>query len=537
MATEPNTIIRIHHSIPFDKDYKHTKYFASKAEQETYFLRNFKQYDANSFQRINKNTLRIQEKAEDILDYNYLSFKNINHGNRWIYAFILSADYINENTTEITYKIDVMQTYFFSYDSLGNQLVHFDDSFVEREMSATDNVGDNLIDEKLELGEFVCTDEGATRLTTDGYDVVIAFPYDESNPEEFEPFDGGFYAGTYTGVKFFAFHSVDQTEMAALRTFLQRIADEGKVEDIVSIFAAPHGFWQAGGYADVKDTPTEYTVQKNKYANLFGNYQPKNNKLYTYPYTFMYVTNPSGKSAVFRYEFFGTILPTFNMTATYSLDTEVILYPTSYKGVTNNLQEKFVLAGYPMFAYNVNAYQNWIANSKNSRTLTGISAGFTTILGAAGTAVSFLTGNPLGVMAGAAATSNGLMQIGGLLAQDKDKQVDPVQAQGSVSNNTMLAMNKFDYHFYNKHITEEFARIIDEYFSVYGYKTNRVKIPNLAVRPHWNYVKTVSASIYGKANANVISEIESIFNNGITLWKDDDYYGVYKINGELRTNI
>lgn len=53
---------------------------------------------------------------------NYLRFNN---GSKWWYAFITRKDYINESVTNLTFEIDVMQTFLFDY-SLG-------ECFIDRE--------------------------------------------------------------------------------------------------------------------------------------------------------------------------------------------------------------------------------------------------------------------------------------------------------------------------------------------------------------------------------------------------------------------
>ena len=340
MATEPNTLVRIFHSIPFDKDYKHTKYFASKSEQDTYFLRNFKQYNSNSFQRINKNTIRIEEKAEDILDYNYIAFKNQNHGNRWIYGFILSADYINENTTEITYKVDVMQTYFFTFDNLGNQLVHFDDSFVEREMSATDNPGDNIVPESIEMGEYVFNNYTPVMdNATDVYTVVGVCEVDTGKTT------GTNHNGVYSGVSLYAFAS---TEMTEIDTFLADYIEEP--EAIVCMYQVPAYMLSASGTIN----PETHLISSSMlpYQNLISNipaisgnetldgYTPKNKKLYTYPYNFLHVDNGQGEALSLRYEFFNKYVhegvtyqqPYLLINGCYSQPVSVTCSPAHYKG-------------------------------------------------------------------------------------------------------------------------------------------------------------------------------------------------------------
>ena len=70
MATEPNTTIKVYKGVPFNLEYKDTLYFATAAAQTTYFsgLTAFT-FDSQSYQRINKNTLRVEKSAEDLMEY------------------------------------------------------------------------------------------------------------------------------------------------------------------------------------------------------------------------------------------------------------------------------------------------------------------------------------------------------------------------------------------------------------------------------------------------------------------------------------
>ena len=67
-------------------------------------------------------------------------------------------------------------------------------------------------------------------------------------------------------------------------------------------------------------------------------------------------------------------------------------------------------------------------------------------------------------------------------------------------------------------IKKEYARIIDNYFSMFGYKINRVKVPNITGRSNWNYVKTINCNFDGNIPQTDLNIIRAMFNNGVTLW-------------------
>ena len=157
MYIAPNTTIRMLKDVPLDNTYRNTIYFAYVANQTSYFSGKTKYtFAAQSYQRVQKGTLRIGRKADDLYDCNYLMFQNTAYGNKWFYAFVTGVEYVNNETSEVSFEIDVMQTWHFDYDVKM--------SFVEREMSVTDNIGDNLVPENLEIGDYIHEDLGLTSL-------------------------------------------------------------------------------------------------------------------------------------------------------------------------------------------------------------------------------------------------------------------------------------------------------------------------------------------------------------------------------------
>ena len=171
MYIQPNTTVRLLTGVPLDNTYAHTLYFANKSSQTSYFESKTKAgclLSNLSYQRYTKGSLRIQKLADDIYDCNYMMFQNTAYGNKWFYAFINNIEYVSNTVCEITYEIDVIQTWFFDVTLL--------QSFVEREHSATDVAGDNIVPEPVPLGEDYMGIPRPTYLFDD-YDVIIVSPY------------------------------------------------------------------------------------------------------------------------------------------------------------------------------------------------------------------------------------------------------------------------------------------------------------------------------------------------------------------------
>lgn len=99
------------------------------------------------------------------------------------------------------------------------------------------------------------------------------------------------------------------------------------------------------------------------------------------------------------------------------------------------------------------------------------------------------------------------------------------------NNATLLGYDLFDKNIFTRYtIKSKFAKIIDDYFSMYGYQTNEVKIPNTHNRPNWNYVKLIGANILGNIPEMDLLEIKDLFNNGITLWHNTNTFLDYSQN-------
>lgn len=502
MYIAPNTTIRMLKDVPLDNTYRNTIYFAYVANQTSYFSGKTKYtFAAQSYQRVQKATLRIGRKADDLYDCNYLMFQNTAYGNKWFYAFVTGVEYVNNETSEIRFEIDVMQTWHFDYN--------VNMSFVEREMSITDNIGDNLVPENLELGEYVYKDLGLTSLF-DLYQIVIAATFDKDMNDA----TGGMYGGVFSGLHYNVFST-----WQSAASFISEATEQNKAEGIVSIFMIPIAFT-----ADYQSTiPEVFDIERDKNLTDIDGYVPKNNKLFTYPYNLLYVTNNEGNVANYAFEYFNTDKCNFNVSGAMCCTPECMLVPLNYKGVEKNYNEKLTIGNFPQCAYTVDTFKAWVAQNQNQLALNAINAIGTTATGAAAMYASK-------GMLGAGMTLSGIQQIGNLVASVSDKSTLPPHARGGGGSIINMANQIKGFQFYYAHIRAEFARIIDDFFNAYGYATHRVKIPNRVIRPHWNYVKTVNVSLTGSAPADDMARLRQIYDNGVTFWRNGDEVGNYALD-------
>ena len=97
MYIVPNSNIKIYKDVPLDNTYNHTLYFSSLSEQNAYFhgSSSILKYNltSQSYQRVVKGSMRVEIKADNLYDCNYIAFQNTNFGNKWFYAFITSVEF------------------------------------------------------------------------------------------------------------------------------------------------------------------------------------------------------------------------------------------------------------------------------------------------------------------------------------------------------------------------------------------------------------------------------------------------------------
>lgn len=491
----PLTELRILHDVPLEISYKDTLEFSSVSTQETFFKGKTK-YTFTDLSPIRmQNMIRVPVVADNLYDCNYIMFKNSNFNNKWFYAFIKEINFINVNMCEISFEIDVIQTWLFD--------INLNESFVEREHTNDDTIGSNLVDENLELGDYISYGlDGSGHLGRKA--IVVAATVDSSGADAY----GGTYCGIYSGVKYNVFSSA-----ADVNAMIEAITPENRSSAIVSIFMMP-----AEMVGEEGDSAKTYTVIKSKKYDSIDGYTPKNNKLFTYPYNFLYVTNLDGNGADFHYEYFNNANCRFLLAGDMSCNPQVFLAPMDYKGVDVNYNEKMVISGYPQCTYSTDSYKAWLAQNGGATAIGVLGPAFMTATGLA-------TGN-------AALAVSGAVSIGTSLAKINATSNLPRQASGSPGSSASYAVGIKDFAFMQTSIRAEYARIIDNYFSMYGYKTNKVKVPNIRGRESWNYVKTIDSKITGSIPFNDLTKIRGIFDNGVTFWHGD-YVGQYNRSNDI----
>ena len=531
----PDSIVRILKDVPLDNTYKDTISFQSATAQANYFAGKTKYNNVQYTYLRKENKIRVEILADNLYDCNYIMFQNKAFGSKWFYAFITNVEYLNNVTSAISYEIDEMQTWYFNYT--------LKPSFVEREHSSTDEIGDNLIPETLETGEFLFQDLGVKGMPTNWVPVICA-----TVNEDYSDATPGLYNGIYQGCKMLYLEGINATS-----SWLENLVAEGKSDAVITMFMFPKQFIPTSGS---QTEPISIPFSVDKHITSIDGYTPKNKKLFTYPYNFLYVTDNEGKSAEYRYEYFTEANCRFDARALYAPKPEACIIPQNYKNVENNYNERMTLGDFPMCSWQTDPFMAWLAMNATQlgtvaaagvgQILAGVkpyeSYGGTTVLPSIGGTELALPGSGgrfdelqtynKGVGIGKSAVS-GAATIAGLMAKAADTYILPPRLNGANTGSMNMAIGEKGFHFYYAYIKNDFARMIDDFWSMFGYPCRRVKVPARSVRPHWTYTKTVDVNIVGSIPAGSMAIIKGCYNRGITFWKNGDEVGNYNLDNSL----
>ena len=552
MVITPNTDLYLV-KVPLEIDDNNQLTFANATAQYNYFM---------SLDRINGDgrftyqrkdgVIRFGALMDDILEYNYVMYRNTSYSSKWFYAFITGMEYVNDNMTAITIKTDVWQTYQFQ--------LNYKPVLIDREHANTDVVGDNLQPESLELGEFVVNGSTSNFGDTDLYRMVIEVSQVENEGEsatltatwndgsshDITPDLNDIYRGTTPLV-------------VASTTDFERVRDvydlAGLSDAIVNVYMLPASLIGTTTYilnlrSQIVGSTRNKTAQVLVPATTAGvfsmasksitrptsvdGYTPKNKKVLTAPFCYFNISNNAGTSIPFHYEDFGSTIK-FNVEGTFGVSGNVKAIPIDYKNITssgNALDYSISGAKYPVCSWKSDSYTNWLTqnavnmNTQWTRALTGNSLA---TLGA-------------GIAGGGLGVAGAVIQGGAsLISLATDQHVAKTQANmtpDQIHNNANIgdflwSKYKSPFTYLPMSIKEQQARVVDEYFSQFGYKCNRVKIPNITGRRNWNFVKTIGCYIEADIPQDDLQEIKSMFDKGVTFWHNPATFADYSQNNDI----
>lgn len=519
-----------------------------------------------------------------VYNANYLAFKNTSFENKWFYAFIDSTEYLNNNTVTIAYHIDVIQTYMFDW-KFNQCLIEREHTVSDLVGEHTLPEGLETGPYRSYMAECYMEDPLSPTGLSYMYNrfeylrtVVLASSVDITNasfPKAYgviiPNFSGQGGGGEYySGIRYYSFPITDDyVYINELNRGLDELAGSADADAIVGIFMMPREFVPTN--ADEFEHGCQPKMMRVMRKATIDTYTPRNNKLFCYPYNMVYITNNTGNTAEYKVEnFLDPQLQSYDKFMIWgncSMTPGMFCAPMNYNGIINlpNLDDEIEVTGFPMCSYTIDSFKAWLAQNAGMVVATGASlgVGWATAIGKAyaTSATGLINADvmdaytppmPIGNVLPAAyvgqhslyspkemANLNSYLSgqsqnftglIGGTLAALGslfDHSRKPPQVHGN--NNASLAYQsgQLTFNWYYKQIRTEYAAIIDKFFDMYGYKTNRVGTPVLNARPSYSYIKTVGCSIDGMIPGDMKKIIENIFDKGVRFWQPHATFGNY----------
>lgn len=526
-------------NVPLEDDMKNTLYFANRTNQQNYFNSVVgKTYNNVSYQADDR-TFRCPDMIDTVRQYNYIMWQNPAYSDKWFYGFIRKVTYVSNGFTDVEFEVDPIQTFMFEYSVRP--------SFVEREHTANDTVGENTVPENLELGPYIKNSgTGTPQIGPDemwyavGVSDIIG---------TMTNYPASMVNGLPNGLYYIFTDSV-----ATLHRIVQIYDIAGKANAIYSMFVFPkmllyirQGDSGAWGYKSSTwnfssgTFNTVFDIKVPTSSNLVGtlvenyeivlpdrvglSYTPRNKKLLTFPYCYFNISNNSGQTVTYHYEDFNG-KPKFTLHGVLNAGCSTKLYPTNYKNMTmfngtltDNPYDYGVTGGkYPTVSWNSDSYTNWLTQN-------AINIG----MGAMTTTLSTVGSVALGNVAGA--TLSFLGGVSNAVSEFYKASLMPDQAKGNTNVGDLnFTAHKNKFTVFELSIKPEYAKIIDDFFDLFGYKTNRLKTPNVAHRQNWWYIKTINANIIGNVPNDYMNKIKEAYNNGLTFWRNPANFLDYSVS-------
>lgn len=595
MATLPlsGTDIRLLSGVPFFSDYKHTRYFTSKSQQEGYFLSKplIHKVDKANYQRLDGHYyINVFEHVDNLRNVNYLMFKNSDYSSKWFYCFIENIEYVNNKNTKIKFKLDVFQTWFL--DST------FKPSFIVREHCPLWNADGtpylNTVDEGLNYGSEYENVYSYHYKPNKGLKwlVIVAMKAMDGDKKVQASVIGTPQPLTYYLIPFqnddraFVVRLPDTPSGDALpitsptEVLDQLYKDEKAVNNLVSLYVTdyigvPITYTEGNGttpdivtfpnntdrfefeHVSISDPVACIKVKKiesfdylsakindDKYEGLT---KSKESKLLMYPYTTLTIDDFKGSRNDYKLEYINDNILELQIKGSLGSSNKTSYGILSYNDGGNTERENIsnewaLINDNPNDVPILNDYlaaflqgnRNSINNQKSSIIFNGVINGIGTAVNAG---VSAGTGNYLGAASSAMSLTQGagntVLELQAIQAKQQDIGNKPPQLAKMGGNTSYDVGNGYDGVFIiKKQIKSEYRIKLENFFNMYGYKLNEVKIPNFKTRRYWNYVQTKSCVISANLNNNDLQELRDIFDNGITLWHTDDI-GNYSLDNEV----
>lgn len=465
---------------------------------------------------------------EQCLEANYIAFQNSDYSNKWFFAWVDDVIYKGDRNTEITFTIDAWSTWFSYWQKKK--------CFVVREHVNNDTIGLHTIPENLDVGEVIQESKDEFIGLNDCYFCILT-TYDPVLKQDFEGVQE--INGTLFGYEICLFDN----DVASVENFLKATNKDGKIEGVLALFMCPKALFstpdieqKTGKYDGATYSYYEVNVVTGSTADNvieismpinatrgFSDYTPKNNKLYCYPYNYLLVSNGVGNQNIYRYEDFylenGQIATniSFAVQVAFSISISARIVPRGYKKINYNIDESLPIAKFPNCSWSTDAFTNWLTDN-------AVNVGTQVVTTGAAAVSSIATGNVAGIVS----TSS---QIANLIGQFYQAKLLPSITGGNNSGDVNFSANKNSVKFLHMRAKTEYLKMIDDYFTRFGYAIKSIEDPNITGRQNWNYIEiSPSDEIgYGSVPSKFMEEINNACRRGVTIWHNHENIGNFNL--------
>lgn len=530
--------------------------------------------------------IRVNKNKETLYNVNYMMYRNSNFGSKWFYAFIDSMEFINANCTEIKFSIDVWQTWESS--------LTFKESFIVRQhiKKSEDTIGANLQPEGFTNLRYVEEKRFRKNLIREQqqiyyYMLCASSWYDEKSKNFVETNNSGLIDNNLSGIFIIPFESEIYLRNY-VNNYLQDTAN--RAQEIIAIYCVPWDSFTGKEFTNgiplgispnVQGSENEWWSADNRYRlnkltsidigthGISNIKTAKNNKMYTFPFTKVILTNNNGSSLTYRQEWFdGTKTDgndiVFKVTTSPLLPVNSVCRPENYR--EGDETNAIILSGFPQCSWVTDTYKMWLAQNQNmlayqqatpiingitnqvnnliagttggaSNVISGMNsltqntepkAQANTLLGLIAGRISSLGSQATGTISNAVSTGEQIWQF---YAKKGDMELQPNYSQGVYNSaNVMGAIEKLCFTVVFQRLSYEQFIQIDNYFSKFGYAINDFKNVSYNNRSNYDYIQTAQVTIEGDVPEEDMNNIKTIFNNGVRIWHNPTNFLNYNVD-------
>lgn len=578
MIIAPNSTVWLCSGIPFDMGYRNTKLYSTRAAQFSDISTKAVLTVPSCTYIRNKKAIRVTCPYATAYGVNYLIFKNTSFENKYFYAFVTGCNYVNNSVFEFTYELDVIQTWMFDYqmrhcfverEHIANDAIgasRTDEPIEYGDLVVTTQYKD-VSSHNFKIGILcsftVSTNPDGTRFYGLPAGKIVGKTYSGLSLYMFN---------TASEANLFLENATTDAQDKGIVSIMMYPSVFAENVTQKYIWLRPFdNTGEATGEIVNESTPFNGYVPKNKkvYQYPFRQVKVTNGRGMCAVFKW---ENSLTKNLQFIEFIGGYNNPEIILSPAY--------YNWMYANITDyysvNAMECMTNGGALVCSWTTDSYKAWMAqnmgqiqamstslqvdayNQKRTDTRAQVNNLFKAVgQVAAGAAAGAATGAAAGAAAGGVGAAPGAI-IGGVVggitsigsaidsyseneynrstsnmnAKDslyarqvelmgitRDHFVMPPQAtvvstSGQLANDCGLA----GFTFYCMSCRSEYAQRADQFFTMYGYAVNEIKLPNLHTRQNFNYIKTNGFQMQAALPASDAETIARAFDTGITFW-------------------